>query len=147
VAHPTENGGEMFEQLEDLDGEKAEEEKPTDYTGLIVVVMTLPVIMVFAHIGKFTVGLNIAICLGMNTIAVKSRLDLRRHIWFWVVAVLTPAIEIPLVMNIQWPHRWVSHIELLPIGFAVVMIMLGAIWLAEKIFPKSPHSDEDEGSN
>jgi hypothetical protein len=124
--------------------QEAAKEKPADWTGVICVLLTLPVIIHFSHIGKFDMGLNIAMCLGLNMMVIKFRMDLWRRIWFWVVAILVPAIEIPFIYRIQWPHRWVPKVELMPIGLAAVMIMIGAISLAEKIMGKVSPPDAEE---
>jgi hypothetical protein len=131
----------MFESLDDLEGEKPEEKDP-DYTGVFIFFATIPLLIFFNYIGKFDMGLNVGICLGMNAIAVKIRCDLKKHIWFWVTIFLVVAIELPLVAGIKWPDRWVSGVSLLPIGFAGYLIAIGAIRLAEKLFVKEASSEE-----
>jgi hypothetical protein len=120
--------------FEDTSEQEPEEQKKTDYSGLIIAAALLPVVIFFGHIGEFDRGLNIAICLGVNLIAVRIRWNLRKNLWFWLVMALVTGCEIALVQHIQWPHRWVPGVELLPIGLAGVLVALGAIQLVERFF-------------
>lgn len=118
------------------------EEKKTDYTGLIAAAATLPVLLYFRHIGKFDLGLNIGICLGVNIIAIRFRWSLRRRVWFWLVMALVVAVELPLVLMIPWPKEWVPGVALLPIALVVFVVAMGAIQLAQKLFGKSTSGEE-----
>jgi hypothetical protein len=131
----------MFEQLEEPEQEP-DEQGAGKYLGVIIGVCTLPVMLFFTHIGKNDLGVNIAICLGMNTLAVGMCWDLRRRLWFWCVIIFMLALNVPLVVMIQWPHYWVPRIALLPIGLADMLITVGAVRLVGKIVSKiSPTGD------
>lgn len=132
----------MFEDLES-EVKEPEQPKPTDWTGVIIGAALLPVLFYLRHIGKTDMGLNVFVCLGTNLLVIRLRWNLRRHFWFWGVMTLTLMIEMPLVINIQWPSGWVPGTALLPIGLAGALIALGAIALAEKLFWKVSHSDEE----
>ena len=125
------------------DADEPEERKPTDYTGVIIFAITLPVLIFFTHLGKTDMGLNVGICLGVNMFAIKLRWDLRKYFWFWGVIALLLAIELPLVLKIQWPHEWVSKMTLLPIGLGGLLIAIGAIRLVEKFIVRLPPPDEE----
>lgn len=118
----------MFEQLEE-----PQEKTETDYSGAIIGAAMLPVVLVFDHFGRFDMGLNVALCLLTNILAIRFRWNLRKHFWFWGVMVLVLAIELALVVRIQWPQHWVPGVSLLPIGVAGVLIAFGAIRLVENI--------------
>lgn len=122
--------------------ESEEDDKEPDFSGLIIAIVLLPIFFVFKHFGKTEEGLNVFLCVGVNAIAIKIRWDLRENWWFWGVMVLVVGVEIPLVLNIQWPHRWVPGVALLPIGIAGCLIAFGAIKLAERLFGK-PATDEN----
>ena len=126
------------------EGHKPEEEKPTDYIGLIIGLALLPLVIFFDHIGKLDMGLNLCICLAVNLIAVRFRWNLRKHFWFWGVVVLLVAVELPLVINIPWPHGWVPGAALLPIGLVGFAIAMGAVRAVEKLVVKGAPSDEGE---
>ncbi len=119
----------MFESIED---QEPKEQKPTDYTGLIIFACIMPVLLFFTHIGKTDLGLNVGICLYVNVLAIKIRWNLRKHFWFWVVMVLMLALELPLILMIKWPQGWVPAVALLPIALAGYLIAIGAIRFVEK---------------
>jgi hypothetical protein len=121
-----------------------EEEKPTDYSGLIIFVCILPLLLFFTHIGKTDLGLNVGICLGIALLVIRIYWNLRTQIWFWVIIVLLLILHVPLVLKVQWPHVWVPRIALLPIGLADLFIYVGAIKFVERFIVKSLPSDEED---
>ena len=127
--------------MNESDEEKPDEKK-TDYTGLIAAAATLPLLLYFRHIGKFDLGLNIGICLGVNIIAIRFRWSLRRHVWFWLVMAFVVAAELPLVLMIHWPKEWVPGVALLPIALIVFIVAMGAVQVAEKLFGKPTSAEE-----
>ena len=138
----------MFDELE-----QPEEKKPTDYTGVIIGAAMLPVIFLFSHFGKQEQGLVISIVLGATFLAVKIRWDLRKHLWFWATIVSLLAMQFYLLFAVQWPQGWLASVGrlhavgLLPIGLAVLLITLGFVALAGKLFSKGSASDSDEESS
>lgn len=133
----------MFDELSTEDQEP-EEHKRTDYTGVVIGVVLLPVLFFFDHIGKSDMGLSAFSCLGMNLLAVRIRWKLRKCVWFWVTIVLVLALQLPLVLMVQWPHMTVNRITLLPIGVAALMITLGAVKFVEKFIVKYVPPDGEE---
>jgi hypothetical protein len=143
----------LFDDQEKLmaadDGQEAEEQAPEkggalNYLGLIIFACTLPVALFVWYFGTRDMGLNAGICLGMNTLAVGSCWDLRRHWWFWCVIIFMLALNVPLVVMIHWPHRWVPRIELLPIGLADMGITVGVVRFVEKFIVRyTPPSEEE----
>jgi hypothetical protein len=121
----------------------SEDEKPVDYTGLIIAAVIFPIFAFFDHIGRLDVGLNAGICVGMSMLAVKMRWNLRRHSWFWIVIAIVLAVQMPLIIAIKWPHYWVSKITLLPIGLASLGLSLGAVHLIERFVAKPDPEDEE----
>jgi hypothetical protein len=133
----------MFDEL-NTDEQEPEGQKRTDYTGVIILAVTLPVLILFDYIGKLDIGFSVTICLGMNLIAIRLRWELRRFFWFWATIVLALALELPLVLIIPWPHIRINRITLLPIGFAVLMITFGAVKFVETFIVKYIPPDEKE---
>jgi hypothetical protein len=140
------HGGEklmaMFDELNTEDREP-EEQKNTDYSGVIILAITLPVLILFDLIGKFDMGFSITVCLGMNLLAIRIRWKLRKCVWFWATIILALALQVPLVLMIPWPHMTVNRITLLPIGVAALMITLGAVKFVETFIVKYVPPDEE----
>jgi hypothetical protein len=133
----------LFEEI-NSDADDPEEPKPTDYTSTIILAILLPVLLFFWYIGKFDMGMNVAIVLGMCLLAIRIRWDLRKRFWFWGVVLFVLALHVPLFFLIQWPHEWVPGVALLPIGLADLAIILGAVKFVEKFIVKSSPQDEDD---
>ena len=122
----------------------SEEQNHTSYLGVIIFLMTLPVLLFFTYIGKTDLGLNVGICLGMNIFAIGLCWDLRKHFWFWATIVLVLLLHVPLFLMIKWPHVWVSKFSLLPIGIADLLITVGIVRFVEKYIVKYVPPDDEE---
>lgn len=120
-----------------------EKQKSTDYSGVIIAVILLPVFIFFRHIGRIDLGLNAFICLGVTLLVIRIYWNLRKLFWFWLVIIVILALHVPLALRIQWPHGWVPGIVLLPIGLADLLIYVGAIKFVERFIVKAPPSDEE----
>jgi ABC-type Co2+ transport system permease subunit len=124
--------------------EESVEQKPTDYTGIIIAAALLPVLFFFSHIGKTNMGLNVFICLFINLFAIKVYWkSLRKHVWFWCVIVFILALHVPVILRVQWPHEWVPAIALLPIGVVDFLIYVGVISFVQKFLVKASPLDEE----
>jgi hypothetical protein len=135
----------LFEEI-NSDADDPEEPKPTDYTNtyLVALAIMLPVVLFFRHIGKFDMGMNVAIVLGLCLFAIRIRWDLRTRVWFWGVVLFVLALHVPLFFLIHWPDGWVPGVALLPIGLADLAVILGAVKFVETFIVKSPPRDEEE---
>jgi hypothetical protein len=128
-----------------LNDNEEQKKKRTDYTGVIIGAVLLPVLLLFIHLGKQDMGRSVCIVLGMIMLAVRVRWDLRKHMWFWAVIVVVLALHVPLFFIVQWPrglNGWLPAIGSLPIGVADCLIILGAIRLVERFIVKSPPAEE-----
>lgn len=122
-----------------FDDDRPKEKEPTDYTGLVIVAMLVPVFVLFVYLGNADLGLTAMIVSGMIMCAIKIRWNLRKHVWFWATITLILALHVPLFFIIRWPQGKVPTIAYtLPLGFADFFIILGALGLAEKLFSKVP---------
>jgi hypothetical protein len=122
------------------------ERKRTDYTGVIIAAILLPVFLLFYLLGKEEMGRSVFIVLGMTMIAIRVRWDLRKRFWFWAIIGLLLLLHVPLLFLFRWPqgfHGWLPAIGTLPIGLADVLIILGAVHFVEKFILKIPPSDEE----
>jgi len=129
----------MFESLEE---NEPAEQKPTDWTGVIIAAVLAPVYWFFARKGNDDIALSVFICLGMILLAIKIRWDLRRRVWFWVVIAIMLALHVPLILKTRWTGFQVTRLTLLPIGLADLLVTLGVIWLVETCLVTSAPDDE-----
>lgn len=118
------------------DEQSVDEQKPTRLTAFYIGISLVPVLILFDYLGRFDLGANSFLCLFVNILAIRMRWNLRRRPWLWCVMAILVALELPAVLMIQWPRGWVPGAALLPIGLAGLLIALGAIQLAEKLFGK-----------
>ena len=118
----------------------------TDYTGLKIGAILLPMLLLFAYFGKEDVGLAVVIVLGVMAVAIKIRWNLRKHIWFWAIIAVILALHVPLVFMVRWPQGNAPTLfYALPFGLVDFLIISGALRLAEKFFLKgSSPTDEEE---
>ena len=119
--------------------------KRTDYTGVIIAAILLPVYILFMVLGHEELGRSVFIVLGMMMFAIRVRWDLRKRIWFWAIVVVLLLLQIPLLFIFQWPrgfHGWLPAVGTLPIGLADLLIILGAVRFVEKFIVKAPPAGE-----
>jgi len=122
----------------------SDEQKPTNYTGVVVGAIMVAVLIVFQNLGNYELGLSVSICTGMTIFAIILRWDLRRKPWFWGVIALISAIHVPLVLMVPWPLKTFNRLSLLPIALADLLIILGPVYFVEKFIVKASPSDDEE---
>jgi Na+/proline symporter len=121
------------------------EKEPTDYTGLIIGAMLVPVFFLFAYLGKADMGAAVCVVLGAIILAIKLRWKLRKHVWFWAIIVFIFALHIPLFSIVRLPQgNTPTLVYVLPIGIADFLLIMGALRLAEKFFLKDSSSNDEE---
>ena len=127
---------------EDPEDEKREAEEHNRIVVFYIAIALLPLTFLFDHFGKYDLGMNLSLCLGMNAIVIRIRWELKKYVWFWVVMAIVVAAELPIVFTVKWPHQWVPAVALLPIGLAACLVALGAIKLVEHFMVKDPPDEE-----
>jgi hypothetical protein len=110
-----------------------QEKKATDYTGVIIGIILLPVVLLSIHLRQESLGRSICISLAALMIAIRIRWDLRHRVWFWGIIVLWMALHIPLFLIVRWPHGWVPAIVMAPVAVVDCLIFLGVVQLVEKL--------------
>jgi hypothetical protein len=110
-----------------------QEKKTTDYTGVIIGIILLPVILLSVHLHQESLGRSVCICLGSLMVGIRIRWDLKRHFWFWGIIVLLLALHVPLFLLIRWPHGWVPAVFMLPVALVDCLIFLGIVRIVEKL--------------
>jgi hypothetical protein len=123
--------------------ESEEIQKPTDYSGLIIGLILIPVFFLFRHFGNTDEGLNAFVCFAVNLLVIRIYWNLKTYVWFWIVVIVLMLLHIALILKIQWPHEWVPQIALLPIGLADLLIYIGAIKSVQHFIVKSSLSEDD----
>lgn len=113
-----------------------QEKQSTDYTGVIIGIILLPVLLLFYYFGKEDMGRAVFLVLGAILFAIRIRWDLRRHFWFWGVIVLVLALHVPLFFIARWPHGWLPAVGWLPIALADCLIILGIVRFVEKFIER-----------
>jgi hypothetical protein len=115
----------------------------TQYTGLKIGAILLPMLLSFIYLGKADMGLAVFIVLGVIAVAIKIRWNLRKHVWFWAIIAVILALHVPLVFMVRWPQGKVPTLfYTLPFGLIDFLIISGALRLAEKLLSKDPSSDD-----
>ena len=118
----------------------------TDYTGLKIGAILLPVFFLFVYWGKADMGLAVLIVLGVTIGAIKIRWDLRKHVWFWAIIAVILALHVPLFFMIRWPQGNVPTLfYTLPFGLIDFLIISGILELAEKLLSRDSSPKDEKG--
>jgi hypothetical protein len=132
-------GADMFEREREAKGF-------TDYTGLKIGAILLPVFFLFVYWGKADMGLAVLIVLGVTIGAIKIRWDLRKHVWFWAIIAVILALHVPLFFMIRWPQGNVPTLfYTLPFGLIDFLIISGILGLAEKLLSRDSSPKDEKG--
>ena len=116
----------------------------TDYTGLKIGAILLPMLLLFIYLGKADMGLAVFIVLGASIVAIKIRWNLRKHIWFWAIIAIILALHVPLVFIVRWPQGSVPTLfYTLPFGLVDFLIISEGLRLAEKLLSKDSSNAEE----
>jgi hypothetical protein len=114
------------------------EKKPTDYTGVIIAAILVPVLLLFMYFGNEDLGMTVFIALAAVMVAIRVRWDLRRQLWFWESIVLVLVLHIPFFYFVRIPPAWFHAVALLPIVVPDFLLTLGIIRVAEKFHERGP---------
>jgi len=83
------------------------EKKTTDYTGLIIAAILIPVLLLFMYFGNEDLGITVVIVLAAVMVAIRIRWDLRRQLWFWETIALVLVLHIPFFYYVRIPPAWI----------------------------------------
>jgi hypothetical protein len=129
-----------------FDSDPPKVKQPTDYTGVKIGVLLIPVFLLFVFLGNADMGLTVCIVLLVTMVVIKIRWNLRKHVWFWAVIVFILALHVPLFLIVRWPQGKTPTIfYTMPLGIADFLIISGALGVAEKLFSKDSSSNDEEG--
>jgi hypothetical protein len=117
----------------------------TDYTGLKIGAILLPMLLLFAYFGKEDMGLAVVIVLGVMAVAIKIRWNLRKRVWFWAIIAVILALHVPLVFMVRWTQGNAPTLfYTLPFGLVDFLIISGALRIAEKFLLKGSSPTDEE---
>ena len=116
---------------------REENAKRTDYTGVIIGAILLPIYLLFYVLGREQMGLTAFIAIGIVLLAIRIRWDLRRYIWFWITIALVFAVHLPLIFLVRWPQSWVPAVVIIPVALIDCFAILGVFRLIEKFNVRS----------
>jgi ABC-type branched-subunit amino acid transport system permease subunit len=117
------------------------EKKPTDYTGLIIAAILVPVFLLFMYFGNEDLGRTVFIALGAVMVAIRIRWDLRRQLWFWETIGFVLVLHIPFFYLVRIPPAWFHSVAMLPIVIPDCLLTVGIIRVVEKFHERnSRHS-------
>ena len=105
----------------------------TSKAAYIALLYALPVLLIFAVLGSWEMGIGAWICSGLVLLVVKSHWDLRGSPWFWLSISLALLLQVPIVLLIPWGNRGLTGISLLPVGVVDYGLVYGCVKLAEKM--------------
>jgi hypothetical protein len=121
-----------------------EEKALTNYTGLKIGAVLLPVLLIFIYFGKADMGLTFYIVSAVCIVAIKIRWNLRKHIWFWAIIAVIFALHVPLFFTIRWPNVKTPGLFYgLPFALIDFLIISESLRLAEKFFSKHSSSSAE----
>src|ERR1035441_7357015 len=110
-----------------FDSDPPKVKQPTDYTGVKIGVLLIPVFLLFVFLGNADMGLTVCIVLLVTMVVIKIRWNLRKHVWFWAVIVFILALHVPLFLIVRWPQGKTPTIfYTMPLGIADFLIISGA---------------------
>ncbi|HLJ90554.1 MAG TPA: hypothetical protein VKZ53_27340 [Candidatus Angelobacter sp.] len=105
----------------------------TSKSAYIAFFYALPVLIIFAYLGNWQMGIGAAICAALILLVVRSYWDLRMSPWFWLSIGVAILLQVPIVMLVPWGNRSLTGPVFLPLGFADYYLIYGCVKLAEKL--------------
>ena len=109
------------------------ENELSDYAGVKIGAMLIPLFLLFILFGKADVGLTVFIVFGVILVAIKLRWRLRKYIWFWAIIALVAAVHVPLFLLVRWPQGSTPTLfYTMPFGILDFVIISGILSVAEK---------------
>ena len=103
---------------------------------LIAFLAGVTLFILFVRLGEPGKGRAAGVAAGMLVITVRTRWDLRKHVWFWAVIVVLTAAHVPVILRVHWPFMTMPAVSLLPFAMLDWAIMYGFIKLVEKVMTR-----------
>jgi hypothetical protein len=110
--------------------------KITTKDAYLILLCLTPILIVFAVLGKIWIGFGAWMCSGLVSLVVRSRWDLRMHVWFWATIFLAGLLQIPIVLFVPWNDRGLTWITFLPVAAMDYGLVYGCVKLVEKLMAR-----------
>ena len=105
----------------------------TAKSAYLALLYSLPMLFLFAYLGRWETGIGAWICIGLVLMVVRTHWDLRKHGSFWGAIAFVTLLQVPLIMLIPWGNRGLTGISLLPIALLDYGFAYGCVKLIEKV--------------
>jgi hypothetical protein len=110
--------------------------KLTAKSAYIALLYAVPVFVVFCFLGRWETGIGAWICSGLVFLVIRTRWDLRKHVWFWMAVAFGFLLQVPIVLLIPWNNRNLTGISLLPVAVLDYGLVYGCVKLVEKMMSR-----------
>jgi hypothetical protein len=114
-------------------GSKTSSRELTSKSAYVALLIALPVLLIFAAIGRWQMGIGAWICAGIVMLVVRTHWDLRGSPWFWLSIVVALVLQVPAVLLIPWGNKGIVGMSLLPLAVVDYGLVYGCMKLAEKV--------------
>lgn len=109
----------------------------TAKSAYLALLWSLPALFLFIYLGKWETGIGAWICFGLVALVIRTRWDLRKRVWFWIVIVVAAFLQMPIIFLIPWQDRNMTGISLLPVVVVDYGFIYGSIKLIERCTDKT----------
>ena len=109
----------------------------TSKSAYLALLLTVPVLIVFALLGRWQMGIGAWVCAGLVLVVARANWELRSTPWFWLSLTVSVLLQIPLVLLIPWNNKGLTGISLLPVALLDYGVVYGCVRLAGKMASRS----------
>jgi hypothetical protein len=111
--------------------------KLTAKSAYIALLYAVPIFILFCFLGKWEMGIGAWICSGLVFLVMRTRWDLRKHVWFWIAVAFGFVLQAPIVLLIPWGNRNLTGISLLPVAVLDYGLVYGCVKVAELLMTRN----------
>jgi hypothetical protein len=105
----------------------------------LIALLTAPLLIAFAALGRFHQGIGACGCLTVVLIVAKYGWKSRKSIYFWVAIAIMLLLQIPIVLYVPWEALFGR--AFVAFGLADCAVGLGLLKLAEVVAKNKDKSD------
>jgi hypothetical protein len=124
-----------------MDGEK---DSSTNYIGVIIGVLVIPVFFVFRHFGDPDRGLIATVYAGVLVLAIGICWDLKKRTWFWLLIALLIGVHVLLIFKLGLPFKYPNRMSFLAIGSVDLFFDIGIVRFVQKFIMREVSENDDQ---
>ena len=98
---------------------------------VVIISVAFAVSATFWHFGAAGRGKIAGMFVCVSMYLIRSKWNLRPHLWFWVIASLVSTVHIALIFGIQWSNRSYPTVALLPAAIVDWAVWYSVVRLGE----------------